>query len=112
VSGDATRASVSLKTLPHEVKVGHPILLADGNIELQVEKIVPPDIFCRVIVGGMLSSHKGINLPASEVQVDSMTRKDRQDIVVGLEEGVEVLRILEGGRRLGLPTTGRIQYSR
>src|SRR5207247_8300769 len=69
-------SSVSLKTLPHEVKTGHPILLADGNIELRVERIVPPDIYCRVIVGGVLSSHKGINLPGSEVHVDSLTKKE------------------------------------
>jgi pyruvate kinase len=91
VSGDGNRASVSLKSLPHEVSVGHPILLADGNIELRVEKVVPPEILCRVIVGGVLSSHKGINLPASEVHVDSMTKKDRKDIVVGLEEGVDAV---------------------
>jgi len=91
VVGDATRASVSLKTLPHEVKIGHPILLADGNIELRVERIAPPNVYCRVIVGGVLSSHKGINLPGSEVQVDSLTKKDRLDIVIGLEEGVDAI---------------------
>ncbi len=91
VDGDARRASVSLKTLPHEVKTGHPILLADGNIELRVERVVPPEIFCRVVVGGFLSSHKGINLPVSEVHVDSLTRKDRKDIIVGLEEGVDAI---------------------
>jgi pyruvate kinase len=91
VPGDQNRASVSLKSLPHEVKIGHPILLADGNIELQVEKVVPPDIHCRVIVGGQLSSHKGINLPGSEVNVDSLTNKDREDIVIGLEEGVDAI---------------------
>jgi pyruvate kinase len=91
VPGDANRASVSLTSLPQEVKVGDPILLADGNIELRVERIVPPDIHCRVIVGGLLSSHKGINLPASEVHVDSLTEKDRKDIIVGLEEGVDAI---------------------
>src|SRR5689334_23192578 len=75
VPGDENRASVSLKSLPNEVKPAHPILLADGNIELRVEKVIPPDIYCRVIVGGQLSSHKGINLPASDVQVDSLTKK-------------------------------------
>src|SRR6266403_2106066 len=91
VPGDQHRASVSLKSLPHEVTTGHPILLADGNIELRVEKVVPPDIYCRVIVGGQLSSHKGINLPGSEVHVDSLTKKDRKDIAVGLEEGVDAI---------------------
>ncbi|PYS27428.1 MAG: pyruvate kinase, partial [Acidobacteria bacterium] len=71
--------------------MGHSILLADGNIELRVEKVAPPDIVCRVIVGGMLSSHKGINLPGSEVHVDSLTSKDRNDILVGLQEGVDAI---------------------
>ena len=91
IMGDASRASVSLKTLPKEVQIGHPILLADGNIELRVERIAPPEIYCRVIVGGVLSSHKGINLPGSEIHVDSLTKKDRQDIVIGIEEGVDAI---------------------
>jgi pyruvate kinase len=91
VMGDETRASVSLKSLPHEVSSGHPILLADGNIELRVERVVPPEIFCRVIVGGWLSSHKGINLPGSEVHVDSLTNKDRKDIQVGIDAGVDAI---------------------
>jgi pyruvate kinase len=91
VSGDEHRVSVSLKTLPQEVSVGHPILLADGNIELRVDKVVSPDIHCRVVVGGLLSSHKGINLPGSELHVDSITKKDRKDIVVGIEEGVDAI---------------------
>src|SRR5262249_19735109 len=74
-----------------EVKAGHPILLADGNIELHVEKVVPPDIYCRVVVGGYLSSHKGINLPASNVDVDSLTEKDCRDIAIGLEERVDAI---------------------
>jgi pyruvate kinase len=81
VPGDAKRVSVSLKSLPEEVRPGHPILLADGNIELRVEQVTGPDIHCRVVVGGALSSHKGINLPASKVSIDSLTKKDRQDIV-------------------------------
>ena len=91
VVGDENRVSVSLKTLPQEVKDGDPILLADGNIELRVERVVLPDIFCRVIVGGQLSSRKGINLPASEVHVDSLTDKDRRDVTIGLEEGVDAI---------------------
>jgi pyruvate kinase len=91
VSGDEHRVSVSLKTLPQEVSKGHPILLADGNIELRVDKILPPDIHCRVVVGGQLSSHKGMNLPGSKIRVHSITTKDRKDIVVGIEEGVDAI---------------------
>jgi pyruvate kinase len=91
VPGTVDRVSVSLKSLPAHVAPGDRILLADGNIELSVEKVSPPDIFCKVIVGGALSSHKGINLPASEVQVDSITPKDRADVLIGLEEGVDAV---------------------
>ncbi len=91
VQGDARRVSVSLQTLPLEVTAGHPILLADGNIELHVEKVAGSDIICRVVVGGTLSSHKGINLPGSEVHVDSLTPKDRNDIHVGLGWGVDAI---------------------
>jgi len=91
VTGDGKRASVSFKGLPYEVKTGDPILLADGNIELRVERVAPPNICCRVIVGGQLSSHKGMNLPASEVHVQSLTKKDCQDIIVGQEEGVDAI---------------------
>jgi pyruvate kinase len=91
IAGDANRVSVSLKTLPQELNVGDPVLLADGNIELRVERVIPPNIYCRVIVGGQLSSHKGINLPASQVHVDSLTSKDRNDILIGLEEKVDAV---------------------
>lgn len=91
VAGDEKRVSVSLKSLPSEVSPRHPILLNDGRIELVVERIVPPEIHCRVVVGGALSSHKGMNLPASEVSVDSMTPKDRRDLQVGMDEGVDAV---------------------
>jgi len=91
VVGDARRVSVSLKSLPEEVAEGHSILLADGNIELRVESVRTPEIVCRVIVGGTLTSHKGVNLPDSPVHTDSMTQKDRSDLQIGLEEGVDAV---------------------
>jgi pyruvate kinase len=91
VPGNESRASVSLKSLPQEVTEGSSILLADGTLELKVERISGPDIQCRVIVGGVLSSHKGVNLRGSKGHVDSLTAKDRQDIHVGLDEGVDAI---------------------
>jgi pyruvate kinase len=91
VAGDEKRVSVSLKSLPDDVSAGHPILLADGNIELRVERVSGPEVICTVVVGGTLSSHKGINLPASEVEVESMTPKDRKDIEVGVDAGVDAV---------------------
>ena len=89
--GDEKRVSVSLKSLPHEVAVGHPILLADGNIELRVERVSPPEVHCKVVVGGTLSSNKGMNLPASDLEVESLTPKDRKDLDVGIDAGVDAV---------------------
>jgi pyruvate kinase len=91
VQGDAQRVGVSLKSLPEGVVAGETILLADGNIELRIGKVRPPDIVCRVVVGGALSSHKGINLPGSRIHVDALTRKDRKDVLIGLEEAVDAI---------------------
>ncbi|MBI2358052.1 MAG: pyruvate kinase, partial [Deltaproteobacteria bacterium] len=63
VPGDRERASVNYPRLPEEVRSGQTILLADGTVELQVESVAPPDIICRVIVGGALSEHKGVTVP-------------------------------------------------
>ena len=93
VAGDEKRVSVSLKSLPYEVATGHPILLADGNIELRVERVAAPDVICKVVVGGTLSSNKGMNLPASDVEVESITPKDRKDIEVGVKAGVDAVAV-------------------
>jgi pyruvate kinase len=91
IVGDSLRVGVSLRTLAQEVRVGHRVLLADGMIELLVEKIEAPDVHCRVVVGGTLSSHKGVNLPSAHVEVESLSEKDLHDTNVGLEEGVDTI---------------------
>ncbi len=89
--GNAHGASVSLERIHEEVEIGHRIFLADGMLELVVERIDGTDVRCRVVVGGTLTSHKGVNLPASHVEVESMTEKDHLDLQVGLEEGVDAV---------------------
>jgi pyruvate kinase len=91
IQGDDKTVSVSLKSLPEAISRGHSILLADGAIELRVERVAPPEIVCRVVVGGILGSHKGINVPGANLRVESLTRKDRKDIAVGIEEGVDAI---------------------
>ena len=89
--GDARKVGVSLTDLHEEVEVGDHIFLADGMIELLVDQVDGTDVHCKVVVGGTLSSHKGVNMPASHVEVESMTEKDHRDLQVGLEEGVDVV---------------------
>jgi pyruvate kinase len=89
IEGDQHKASMSYAELPRLVRAGDPILLNDGTVELQVEETTETDVRCRVIVGGTLSSHKGINLPTRSIALPAFTAKDRDDLLFGIGEGVD-----------------------
>lgn len=89
--GTHERVSVSYPQLPNEVKEADRILLADGMMELVVVRIAPPDIYCRVINGGILTSHKGVNLPTGSLKIAALTDKDKDDLAFGLENGVDYI---------------------
>jgi pyruvate kinase len=89
VQGTSERVSVSYSSLPEEVKEGDQILLADGFIELVVKGAERSEISCEVVTGGLLTSHKGLNLPTRSIQAPSLTDKDREDLVFGLENEVD-----------------------
>ncbi len=89
--GTSKRISVSYPYLPEEVKRGDPILLNDGLIELKVTSTDNKEIKCKIIVGGSLSSHKGINLTRGVLKVRSLTPKDRSDLIFGIRLGVDLV---------------------
>lgn len=74
-----------------DVEEGHRILLNDGAVELRVERIAGCEVECAVIAGGIVSDHKGINLPGSKVSAPSLTEKDRRDAAFALEHDVDFL---------------------
>jgi pyruvate kinase len=75
--------------LHREVTAGEAILLSDGVIELDVEEVRGEEVICRTINGGQVFSHKGVNLPSSNLSVSSFSEKDRSDLVMGLSEQVD-----------------------
>jgi pyruvate kinase len=89
VPGDSNLVSVSYAGLSREVSPGDSLLLSDGALELEVMETDDHDIRCRVVVGGELSSYKGLNLPSRSLKIPSLTKKDRQDLEFGLEHGVD-----------------------
>ena len=93
VLGNEKEVSVTYSLLPQKVKEGETILLADGSLELKVEKRTLTDIKCRVIRGGELNSHKGINLPTSSLDVPSLTEKDHKDLLFGIDCNVDFIGI-------------------
>lgn len=78
----------------HEVLFpGNHILLDDGQLEFEVLRLDGENIFARVILGGKLKSHKGVNLPGSNLDIPVLTAKDLEDLKFGLEAGVDLVAI-------------------
>jgi len=82
---------VSYNKLAQEVPEQATILIDDGKVEMKVEKIdkTNQDLHCRVVVGGDLSSNKGVNFPGVYLSVKALTQKDREDLMFGLDQGVD-----------------------
>ena len=91
VPGDAECVSTTYAGLPRDVKPADRILLDDGHIELIVREVYRSDVVCEVAVGGLLKSNKGINLPGVRVSAPSLTTKDREDLDLGIELGVDYI---------------------
>jgi pyruvate kinase len=71
------------------VQPGNRVLLDDGLLELQVTAVTGGEVRCRVVVGGVLESNKGMNLPHASLNIPSITDKDRRDLAFALEQGVD-----------------------
>ena len=89
--GNQERAFINYRKLPNEISVGHTVKIDDGKKELQVTSIQDKDITCRVIVGGPISSNKGVNLPDTELSISSLTAKDKKDVLFGIENHVDYI---------------------
>jgi pyruvate kinase len=91
ILGNAERFTCSYDGLPGDVTPGDPILINDGAIKLEVTAVTPAEVRCRVVVGGALSDHKGINLPGTAVSIPALTPKDIEDLHFALEQGVDYI---------------------
>lgn len=92
VMGTQDIVSVSHKGLPQDVKVGSEIYIDDGLVQLEVIEIKDgTDVVCRVQNNGVLSNHKGVNLPGSKTNLPSITPKDVDDIKFGIENGIDLI---------------------
>ena len=89
IIGDRKRVSITLTTLPQAVRPGDILFLADGLIQLKVERINGADIICTVVAGGELRSRKGLNIPGIDLGISAFTERDRQWLQFALEQGVD-----------------------
>jgi len=81
---------VEYKQLHKNVSPGKIIFLNDGFIQLIVEKIVGQDVHCKVLIGGKLLTHKGLNLPGAKIDINPITARDLEIVKFGLEHGVNI----------------------
>jgi pyruvate kinase len=80
---------ITYDDLARDVRIGSRVLVDDGNIELMVLAIEGRRVVLRVVHGGPIKSHKGINLPGVDVSAPSLTVKDRADVLFGIEHDVD-----------------------
>jgi pyruvate kinase len=92
-AGDARAVGVAYKDLPRDVRAGDVLLLDDGQIVLEVERVDGPRIHTRVRIGGTLSDQKGINRKGGGLSAGALTDKDRADIRTAAKLGVDFLAV-------------------
>lgn len=78
--GDQYHVGLDYKALPQEVVENAILLLDDGRITMQINRVKGNQIHCVVLSGGVLSNNKGINLQGGGLSADALTKKDREDI--------------------------------
>ncbi|RPI24309.1 MAG: pyruvate kinase [Chloroflexota bacterium] len=91
VPGDEHMVSVDVEDLPNSVHPGGRILLDDGNLELAVVGVTKDTVETKVVLGGALKPHKGVNLPGAKLNIPSFTEKDEEDLKFGLESGIDAV---------------------
>jgi pyruvate kinase len=87
--GDATRVHLPHPEILNALQPGHVILIDDGKVRLHVVEAYPKKAVAVVDVSGTISNRKGVSLPDTEIPLSSMTRKDRADLEVGLNAGID-----------------------
>jgi pyruvate kinase len=75
------------------VSPGNHILLDDGLLEMEITAVTETHIAAKVVLGGILTSHKGVNFPGAKLDIPGFTEKDRQDLAFGLEQNVDAVAI-------------------
>jgi pyruvate kinase len=90
VSNATSLIPVDYKRLPESVAKGGLIYLNDGFIQLRVKEVLAGEVMCKVVIGGQLLSHKGLNLPRAKILGDVVTDKDYGFLDFGLKEGVNI----------------------
>ncbi|MFH9428971.1 pyruvate kinase [Streptomyces sp. NPDC017615] len=91
VEGDRHRCGTTYAGLAEDVRPGERVLVDDGRVCLEVTAVDGPRVRTRVLEGGMISDHKGLNLPGVAVSVPALSKKDQDDLRWALRTGFDVV---------------------
>ncbi len=91
IPGNQHEASTTYEGLADDVRAGDRILIDDGNVQLDVTGVSGSRVHLRVVVGGKISDHKGINLPGINVSAPALTDKDEADLRWALATGADIV---------------------
>lgn len=89
--GNNEKCYVNYEGLTKDVKSGNIILINDGLISLKVNHIIGTDIYCTVVDGGLLTNHKGVNVPDVELNMPYLSQKDMNDLSFGSKLGFDFI---------------------
>jgi len=92
-SGDDQQIPVDFRQLFDSVRTSDRLLLDDGRLALEVVSVQENALTARVVVGGLLSAHKGINLPGVRLRIAGFTDKDEADLAFGISQNVDAVAI-------------------
>lgn len=91
IMGNNEIVEITYKDLPSQITVGNKILIDDGKVTLEVVATNDTDIICKVINGGALSNHKGVNIPNVHLNFEYLSPKDKEDLKFGVDNDVDFI---------------------
>lgn len=93
ILGNSQIVPIDFPQLIDSAQAGNRILLDDGNLELHIDQVFSNRVETTVILGGLLKSHKGVNLPGAQLNIPGFTEKDEQDLAFGLDLGIDYIAV-------------------
>ena len=91
IEGDETRVSVTYKDIAKDLKADDRVLIDDGLVEFTVISVDDKNVYMKAVNSGELSDRKGVNLPSVKVNLPTLTEKDIEDLIFGIENDVDFI---------------------
>lgn len=91
IIGNENEVAITFKDLPNQMKKGNTILIDDGRVKLEVVEVVGSDIMCVCVTGGVISNHKGVNVPKIHLDFQYLSEADKDDLLFGIENKVDFI---------------------